>query len=69
MLNPAHVLVGAGRRDDDKAIATDGDDKDKDKDRRAMANAFADWMGMANGGQRIVSQFEQNGQVLYTRAP
>ena len=58
MLNPAHVLVGAGRR---------GDDKDKEK--KAMANAFADWLGMAKGGQRIVSQFEQNGQVLYTRAP
>ena len=36
---------------------------------RGMADAFADWIGKAEGGQRVVDGFEQNGFVLYTRAP
>ena len=38
-------------------------------DNKAMADAFADWIGRPEGGQRVVSEFKQNGVVLYTRAP
>ena len=38
-------------------------------DNKDMADAFADWIGRAEGGQKVVGGFEQNGVVLYTRAP
>ena len=38
-------------------------------DNKAMADAFADWIGKPEGGQKVVSEFKQNGVVLYTRAP
>ena len=34
-----------------------------------MADAFAEWIARPDGGQRVVSEFEQNGVVLYTKAP
>ena len=36
---------------------------------KAMADAFAKWVKRLDGGQRVVSEFEQNGKVLYTPAP
>ena len=36
---------------------------------KAMADAFAEWIARSNGGQKVVSEFEQNGVVLYTKAP
>ena len=36
---------------------------------KAMADAFAAWMGRPDGGQKVVSEFAQHGVVLYTKAP
>ena len=36
---------------------------------KAMADAFAAWIASPDGGQRVVSEFRQNGVVLYTEAP
>lgn len=36
---------------------------------KATADAFADWISRPDGGQQVVSAFEQNGVVLYTKAP
>ncbi|KAI4164436.1 MAG: hypothetical protein LQ342_002083 [Letrouitia transgressa] len=38
----------------------------KNKD---IASAFADWMAMDTGGQKVVARFTVHGQVLYTKAP
>lgn len=34
-----------------------------------MANKFADWMAMEDGGQKVVANFAVNGEILYTVAP
>lgn len=34
-----------------------------------MAQAFADWVVSAQGGQKVISAFTKNGQVLYSKAP
>ena len=36
---------------------------------KAMAEAFAEWIGRPDGGQKVVGGFKQNGVVLYTKAP
>ena len=36
---------------------------------KAMAEAFAEWIGSPDGGQKVVAEFKQNGVVLYTKAP
>ena len=36
---------------------------------KAMADAFAKWVKRLDGGQKVVSEFEQNGKVLYMPAP
>lgn len=36
---------------------------------KAIANAFAEWIARPSGGQKVVSEFQQNGVVLYTKAP
>ena len=38
-------------------------------DNKAMADAFADWIGKPDGGQKVVSEFKQHDVVLYTRVP
>jgi ABC-type tungstate transport system permease subunit len=34
-----------------------------------MATAFVDWLVEAEGGQKTISDFSVNGEVLYTIAP
>ena len=36
---------------------------------KAMADAFAEWIARADGGQKVVGEFAVNGVVLYTRVP
>ena len=36
---------------------------------KAMADAFAEWVKRPDGGQKVVSEFTQNGMLLYTPAP
>ena len=36
---------------------------------KAMADAFTKWLKRPDGGQKVISGFEQNGTVLYTPAP
>lgn len=36
---------------------------------KAVADAFAEWISRPDGGQKVVSAFQQNGVVLYTKAP
>ena len=38
-------------------------------DNKGMADAFAKWIKRPEGGQKVVSEFKQNGVVLYTPAP
>ena len=38
-------------------------------DNKAMAQAFAAWIKLPHGGQKIVSNFEKKGIKLYTPAP
>ena len=35
---------------------------------KPKADAFAEWIARPNGGQKVVSEFRQNGVVLYTKA-
>ena len=53
LLNPAHVLLGA------KA----------DPANKAIWQAFMTWVVSPTGGQKVISEFKKNGQVLYSQAP
>ncbi|RAL63040.1 hypothetical protein DID88_004125 [Monilinia fructigena] len=35
----------------------------------AMAHKFADWMIQRDGGQKVIEEFEVNGEILYSVAP
>ncbi|KAH9476299.1 Putative ABC transporter anion-binding protein [Psilocybe cubensis] len=53
LLNPAHALAG-------KRVSAANSDTCK---------AFMKWVTSANGGQKVIEQFEKHGQVLYSKAP
>jgi len=53
LLNPAHVLLGA------KA----------DPAAKEVSQAFMKWVVSADGGQKVIANFQKNGQILYSQAP
>lgn len=34
-----------------------------------MAHKFADWIIHRDGGQKVIEEFEVNGEILYSVAP